>query len=219
MALELYTKELLTIQRSNRWEWFIKNAVLCIPDEVSELRRIFDEQKIDIKSFSNDVYRLLMCTDEKINCLRLMGAANSGKTLIAQLLVSPFISAYVNNHNSENEFYLSSFLNKSVCLCEELMITPATAEDFKSILGGVKIDISKKYTNKQILIRTPIIVTSNHLNFGRGHLNPVDERALGLRCYDYHFTTPIRPRCHISLASLSYLIYMSCDLANKKYVM
>lgn len=217
--MELYTKEMLTIQRSNRWEWFIKSAIHSVPAEVEELRNMFRVQKININCFANSLFRVLMCCDEKINCLRLLGVANSGKTLIAQLIVSSFISAYVNNHNSENEFYLSTFLNKAICLCEELMITPATAEDFKSILGGASLEISKKYTNKQILTRTPIIVTSNHRNFGRGHLNPVDEQALTKRCFDYYFVTPYKPKVHITAPSLAYLMYTSCDLYNKKYVL
>lgn len=209
---------MLTIQRANRWEWFIKSAVNSKPAEVEELRTLFNNQRINITCFANSLYRVLMCTDEKKNCLRLLGTANSGKTLIAQLIVSPFISAYVNNHNSENEFYLSSFLNKSICLCEELMVTPATGEDFKSILGGASLEISKKYTNKQILKRTPIIVTSNHRSFGRGHLAPVDEAALSLRCFDYYFVTPYKPKVHISAPSLAYLMYTECTLDfNKKY--
>lgn len=214
VALELYIKEVLTVQRHDRWLWFVKNAEY-FPEEVNELINIFNAQKIDITKFANDVYLLLRCMDPKINCLRLIGLPNSGKSLIGQLLVSPFVSSYVNNHNSENEFYLSSFLNKAVCICEELMITPATAEDFKSILGGAKLDISKKYTSKQVLIRTPIIVTSNHEKFGRGHLNPADEYALSIRCYTYFFINAYKPKCNISLSALAYLIYTYCDYPNK----
>lgn len=205
IAQEMYIKECLYLQRANRWSWFIKYADY-IPDQVNELEKLFKAQNIDIPTFCNDVFHLLNLTDPKKNCLLLYGHANSGKSLIGQLLVQGFISSYVNNHNSENEFYLSSFLNKAICICEELMITPATAEDFKSILGGANIDISKKYTAKQVLTRTPIIVTSNHKNFGRGHLNPLDEIALRLRCYSYYFSTPYRPSVTITLPALSFFI-------------
>lgn len=209
IALELFIKESLVLQRQDRWGWFVSHAS-NIPDEVRQLELLFATQLIDISMFANSLFDILQETDPKINCLRLVGTPNSGKTLIAQLLVQPFISAYVNNHNSENEFYLSSFLNKSICLCEELMCTPATAEDFKSILGGQKIDISKKYTAKQILIRTPIIVTSNHLKFGRGHLNPSDEIALSLRCQTYLFSTQFKPLFTITLPAFAYLMLISC---------
>lgn len=205
VCLELYIKELLEIQRENRWSWLMQYAQ-NIPSEVSEFKRLFAAQNIDLKCFCSDLYKLLMCVDPKKNCLRLIGAANSGKTLIAQLIAQEFVTGYVNNHNSENEFYLSTFLNKAICLAEELMITPATAEDFKSILGGATLEISKKYTAKQTLIRTPVIVTSNHAKFGRGHVSPVDEYALQLRCYTYQFIVPFKPNTRLSLAALCYLI-------------
>lgn len=218
IALELYIKELLELQRRDRWLWFIRQAENFDVNEVNELRKIFSIQGVDLIKFSNDVYCILRMIDPKINCLRIIGLSNTCKSLVGQLIVEDFISSYVNNHNSENEFYLSSFLNKSICICEELMVTPATAEDFKSILGGAKLDISKKYTSKQVLIRTPIIVTSNHAKFGRGHLSPSDEHALDNRCYTYYFNTPYRPKIKITMPSLAYLIYVSCSMSNKNSV-
>lgn len=214
IALEMYIKELLTLQRHNRWSWFVKYAQ-DLPEEINEIKQILNLNKIDFEMFANDVYFLFNMVDPKMNCLRLIGVPNSGKTLLAQLLCQPFISAYVNNHNSENEFYLSSFLNKAVCLCEELMITPATAEDFKSILGGQPIEISKKYTTKQTLIRTPIIVTSNHDKFGRGHLAPLDEVALSLRCMTHRFSTQYKPKVQVTLPALSYFVFDYCSITNK----
>lgn len=217
IALELYIKELLDLQRNDRWCWYVTTAEYYDPIQVEELRHLFALQNINIIHFANDVYALFKCIDEKRNCLRLIGNSNTCKTLIGTLLVEMFVSAYVNNHNSENEFYLSSFLNKAVCLCEELMLTPATAEDFKSVLGGAKLEISKKYTAKQTLIRTPIIVTSNHSKFGRGHLDPKDEAALANRCYTYRFNIPYKPKVRITAPSLSYLIYVSCTMSNKNF--
>lgn len=161
---------------------------------------------MDPKLFVVSLKRWLNCEDEKLNCLRIFGTPNSGKTLLARLICNNFICAFVNNHNSENEFYLSCFLNKAIALCEELMITPATAEDFKSILGGAPLMISKKYNEKQVLIRTPILVTSNHKLFGRGHVPPADEDALCKRCIDYHFTVSYRPKCHVTSEAFAHFV-------------
>lgn len=214
IALEMYIKECLNLQRNDRWVWLCKYAEYN-GGEVNEFKRLFATQNIDIKKFSNDVYDLLRCTEHKRNCLRLWGVANSGKSLIAQLIASVFISAYVNNHNSENEFFLSCFLNTAIALCEEMFVTQATAEDMKSIMGGAPLLVSKKYTAKQILSRTPIIITSNHALFGRGHLAPVDENALKIRCFSYNFTTQFVPKMTLSVPALAYLIYVSCDRPNK----
>lgn len=218
ISLEMYLKEVLDVQRQDRWMWFCKYAKY-LPDEINELKMLFDAQNIDLTNFSNYIYDVLRCVDPKINCVRLVGVPNSGKTLIAQLIGSCFVSAYLNNHNSENEFYLSSCLNKAIGIFEELFVTTATAEDLKSILAGAKLDISKKYTAKQILIRTPIIVTSNHNLFGRGHLAPLDEKALSTRCYTVYFSAPYKPAITITLPALSYLIYESCDNINKNVLL
>lgn len=208
IALELYTKDCLELQRANRWEWFIKDAPHhCYhPEQCRELSNLFRKNNIVISDFVRDLYKVLMCIDEKKNTLRLIGTSNSGKSLLAAAICDSFVCAYVNNHNSENEFYLSSFLNKAVCLCEELFTTTATAEDFKSILAGAPISISKKYNEKQKLCRTPIIVTSNHSKFGRGHITAVDELALQNRCYTYVFTAEVRPACHIDPITVAHFL-------------
>lgn len=207
LALELFNKDSLELQKRNRWQWLINDAN-CHIEQCGELARLLNRNNIDVTEFVKCIFNVLNCIDEKKNCLRLIGIPNSGKTLIAQLICQKFLCAYVNNHNSENEFYLSCFLNKSICLCEELMITPATAEDFKSILGGMPLLISKKYNEKQVLARTPIIVTSNHEKFGRGHLNPADEEALSKRCYTFYFNHIVKPECHIDVESFSHMMYV-----------
>lgn len=204
VGLELFVKDNLELQRKNRWDWLVSTEEYDF-DQHQEILHIFEINNIDIRSFMNTLYVILNCVNEKINCLFLYGASNSCKTLIARLICNTFVHACVNNHNSENEFFLSCFLNKGIALCEELMITPATAEDFKSILGGAPLMISKKYNEKQVLIRTPIIVTSNHDNFGRGHVPPLDEAALKNRCFTYKFTSPYKPKCHISAPAFAHV--------------
>lgn len=209
VALELYIKDCLDIQRYDRWNWMlVNNSDQCQGngEQCRELSIIFKNNHINIGEFAKAVHDVLNCVDEKKNCLRLIGCSNSCKTLIASCIAAPFITSYVNNHNSENEFYLSAFLNKTLALCEELFVTTATAEDFKSILGGAPLNISKKYNEKQILTRTPVIVTSNHEKFGRGHIPLVDEAALANRCFTFRFSVPYKPKCHIEPASLAHYL-------------
>lgn len=204
IAIDIFTKDSLDIQRANRFS-FLLNGGQYIQEQVDALRQIFVNNQIDIRAFCDDVFAILSCKYNKINCLRLIGPSNSGKTLIARLICNGFICSYVNNHNSENEFYLSCFLNKCICLCEELLVSQATAEDFKSILGGAELLISKKFHEKQVLTRTPIIITSNHELFGRGHLNPLDERALRNRCITYNFRVTCDPPCNITQVAFKWL--------------
>lgn len=67
----------------------------------------------------------------------------------------------------------------------------------KSVLGGQNIDVAKKFNEKQLLCRTPVIITSNYSRFGRGHLCPTDELALCLRCNTYNFTIAYKPKIRL----------------------
>lgn len=209
VAFELFVKDCLELQRCNRWAWLTKDiGEICdTPNECAELAKLFRCNQIDPSKFAYDVFRVLMCVDEKKNTLRLIGTPNSCKSLLAFGISHDFICAYVNNHNSENEFYFSCFLNKSICLCEELFTTTATAEDFKSILAGSPIMVSKKYNEKQLLSRTPIILTSNHVKLGRGHLGSIDEAALSERCFTYVFHCAFKPACHVTPRGVAHFLY------------
>lgn len=207
-SLELFIKDSLEIQRRNRWEYMCAHAVYNHQEE-TELLRLFDKQLINIIDFQRALKSVLLCDHPKKNCLKLWGSPNSGKSLLAQLICNCFISCYANNHGSENEFFLSNFLNKSIILCVELYITQATCEDFKSILAGAPIDICKKFQEKQILSRTPVIVTSNFSLFGRGHLSPMDENALQLRCNSFMFSAEFTPSCQITAPSFYHLMWLA----------
>lgn len=206
-ALELFIKDSLELQRRNRWEYMLSHANYSL-DEEEELLRLFTVQRINPIEFANALKTVLNCEKPKKNCIRLIGAPNSGKTLIGQLIASCFITCYANNHGSENEFFMSNFLNKALILCEELYVTQATCEDFKSILGGANIDISKKYSEKQILSRTPVLITSNFELFGRGHLNNTDENALITRCFTFRFTSAFVPRITITAPSMYHFLWL-----------
>lgn len=208
-ALELFIKDSLEIQRRDRWSYMMSFAKFNYEEE-KEILNLLKTQGINPIEFSNAIKKVFLCSEEKINCVRLTGVANSGKSLLFQLITSCFITCYANNHGSENEFYMSNFLNKAVILCEELYVTQATCEDFKSILGGANIDIAKKYSEKQILSRTPILITSNFEHFGRGHLSPIDENALKSRCISFSFSFSFSPKVHITAPSMFHFLWL-CD--------
>lgn len=204
--IDLHIKDNLELQRKNRWEWLIGHQKF-LPEEEYELLNIFRAQNIDPEYFMTCLYDLLLCKNHKRNCIRFWGIPNSCKSLIAQLIVDCFICAYANNHGSEQEFFFSNFLNKAIILCEELYVTTATIEDFKSILGGAPIDISKKFHEKQLMSRTPFIITSNFKLFGRGHLPPIDEEAILTRCYDFEFNCIYKPKITITAPAFYHLMH------------
>lgn len=198
----------LDLQRVDMFKYACMYALSENSDPVAfaEFDKIFNLNNINISYFVKCLKSVLNKTERKINAMRLIGVPNSGKTLLANCICEPFITCYNNNHGSENEFYLSNMLNKSIILCEELYVTVATAEDFKSVLGGQPIDIAKKFSEKQLLSRTPVIITSNYDRLGRGHLSQTDENALRLRCFTFDFNLPFQPA--IKLTSCQFYLYI-----------
>lgn len=198
-ALELHIKLQLDKQRENMWKYATNAALKCELDsqQFNEFDKIFRLNNIDPSTFAWTVKNILEKHESKINAIRITGLPDTGKTLISNCIVEPFICCRMNNHGSENEFFMSNMLNKAIIQCEELYITIATAEDFKSVLGGQLIDIAKKFNEKQLLTRTPVIITSNYDRFGRGHIPPTDERALAIRCYNYKFNSKVSPNCKL----------------------
>lgn len=207
IGLDLFIKDSLELQRRDRWEWLISKQKF-LPTQEHEILNILCGNNIDPQYFAECVREVFLCDPaSKKNCIKLYGLPNSGKSLIGQLLCENFICSYNSNHGSEQPFFFSNFLNKSIVLCEELFVTPATIEDYKSILGGACIDIDKKYNEKQLLCRTPIIITSNHKLFGRGHLHHVDEAALNTRCYCFEFSYEYKPSCTVTAAAMAHLLH------------
>ncbi|GBO20247.1 hypothetical protein AVEN_188044-1 [Araneus ventricosus] len=202
VALDLFFKDSLELQCSNRWKWLLSQEQ-GLPEQETEIVNCLLAQEINPVYFVKCVRDVLQCNPKlKINCIKLLGLPNSGKSLIAQLICRNFICSYNSNHGSEESFF-SNFLNRAIVLCEELYITKATVEDYKSILGGAPLDIEKKHVDKQILCRTPIIITSNYILFGRGYLAPVDENAFTSRCYYFEFTKEFKPSCTVTASAMA----------------
>lgn len=191
------------------WIYAISKYTLGLvdPEQQFVFQELFSANQVDPHHFATSLMTVLNKSQQKINCLRIYGTPNSCKSLIANLIVEPFICCYMNNHGSENEFYASNMLNKSIILCEELYVTVATAEDFKSILGGQPIDISKKFNEKQLLCRTPVVITSNYYLLGRGHLPALDENALNIRTITYHFNTEFKPRVKLTCDQFYHFMF------------
>lgn len=207
-ALELSIKYDLDSQRADMWEYAIAKSreYPMEPAQVNEFKNIFKMNNIDLKLFAKNLKLILNKEVFKINTLRILGKPGTCKTLIADCIVGPFVHIVLNNHGSEGQFYLSNMLNKAIIQCEELYLTTATAEDFKSILGGHPIDVDKKFLEKQLMQRTPIIVTTNYTKFGRGHLSPLDEGALACRCITYRFDCEYKPTIPLNFANFYYFI-------------
>nr|QJI53746.1 MAG: nonstructural protein 1 [Densovirinae sp.]QJI53761.1 MAG: hypothetical protein [Densovirinae sp.] len=209
-AIDLYIKDNIEIQRRDRWEYLLAFSKYNYQEE-AELLRLFATQRINVIDFARNLKTVLNCEHPKINMIKMWGAPNTGKSLIARLITENFITCFACMKNSENEFSMSNFLNKAVILCDELYITRNTIEDYKIICSGAPHDLSKKFYDKQLLCRTPMIVTSNYCYYGRGHLPPVDEEALCTRAITYNFDSVFQPNVMITAPSFAHLMWAAAN--------
>lgn len=183
-------KHRLFRERSNRYNVIINDPITESGVEI--FYKIFKRQGVDPREFCNNLYDWANCTRHKLNTIKLWGAPNTCKSLISLTMASRFVTCYCTNHGSLGDFFYAPMLNKSIINLEELQVTCATADDFKSILGGATIDFNEKHTVvRQRLTRTPVVVTSNWEKFGRGMISCLDENALNKRCFSYMFNQPI----------------------------
>ena len=173
---------------------FERKNMMDLQDASLVLDEHFRKNSIDPASFVEDLFKVLRQDEYKMNTFRITGAPDTGKSLILRAVVEPFIANIQGVSGCASEFYFADMVNKSVILLEELWVTDATADDFKSLLSGYPFQVAVKHSNhRETILRTPVLVTSNHAEFGKGYLNPTDEEALGRRCYTYRFDVKFEP--------------------------
>lgn len=126
----------------------------------------------------------------KINTLVLQGASNTGKSLLAKLIVGGYNVGTVARTTESNNFIFQNLLGKTVGLMEEPFITKMTVNDFKQLLGGERMEIGVKHRDREWLDRLPIICTTNDIQLA-DRCNSIDCQAINNRCIYYRLTTPI----------------------------
>lgn len=202
-SISLYIKKRLYTEREDRFGFLLKCAKDGDSHSRNAISELFIRNNIVPHSFVRDLEKVLNCEEAKINCLFLLGPSNTGKSFIAQGIAYHFITGYASCANSVSEFSYENFLNKSLILLEEPFVTDATCDDMKNILAGASIKVGKTYMSKQDLYRTPVIMTGNHENLGKGYLNPKDEIALRNRLCIYEFGEPYVPSMYITPEQLA----------------
>nr|DAC81433.1 TPA_asm: NS1 [Tasmanian devil feces monodnaparvovirus 2] len=193
-------------ETKDRWSHLIKDKAEVTQTELNEWDRFFKCHGTNVNQFGQAIKNTLTCKDQKINCLKLIGPPSTGKTMIVNLIASKFLTHYCTMCGSKSDFYYDGMCNKSLIVVEEIFVIPQQADDFKSIMCGAPLSVNKKFHDKQSLSRTPMLITSNHNLFGRGHLAQADEQALNSRCYIFNFNSAFHPQCSMTCEGLMYFL-------------
>lgn len=121
------------------------------------------KQGWDVIKLINDVVDVLDKKREKVNTIALIGASNSGKTVMfAQPLVKicRFVGQ-VGNRGNASEFIWQECVNTRLISMEECCMAPEFYEDLKLLFGGEVMRVAVKHQSYATLERTPVILTGN----------------------------------------------------------
>lgn len=215
-ALDIARQLSADMQRRSMWGWMEQKCIMPTEENFNLLSSLFQTQQISPLLFAQSLKSILTRQDPKINTLRLVGAANSCKSLLVQAIGSIYNTAFMSNSGSGSDFYFNDCIGRNLIILEEVFITPQTVDDFKSVLSGYTIGVNiKQQPRRQILKDTPILMTSNHIQFGKGFLSGIDESALSLRCRTFNFPHQFKPTSYISPTEIcGYFVKLLRDEQN-----
>lgn len=180
-------------QKDNMWG-YLYTKIKTIASDYVLLENTLGKTVDNIQMLSLDLSRTLNMESPKVRTLRLVGATNTGKSVIAQAIGKCFLTTFLTNTGSGSDFFLNGALNKALLVLEEIFVTQGNVDDFKTLLSGYALSVNvKQQTERETLSNTPIIATSNHDRFGKGCLSAVDETALSARCYTHHLNGKFEP--------------------------
>lgn len=199
-----YVRKMHFDKQKHRLFQFMKQSVIPVKNDFFEI--LCKNNEIDCKTFANDIIAWLECRDFKKNTLKIIGEVNSGKTLIANLFRQVFICSNWLNSSTGSAFNFGNLIYTCIIIVEEPFVPPTLTEDFKSLCGGATLSVDVKYSTFENLERTPVLITSNFTNIGRGYSSLVSERAIDIRSYYYYFNSPIETKEKITPGHLLYFL-------------
>ncbi len=161
-----------------------------ITDGVVWLEDLFTANEIDGKKFMLDAIKVLDMAEKKVNAFAIVGPANSGKSLIVDLMTNMLTCGTVSRRGEQSAFVFDNLLDSAVALMEEPRIVNATVNDFKYLLGGQKLQVDVKHQKKQWLHRIPVMISSN-TPIG-ALVSGADRLALEARVVTYRFRAQIQ---------------------------
>lgn len=180
----------------------------CYADSEENIQRgvdwlefMFNMNHIPVHALLTDIIKILDMKVNKVNCLCSYGQANTGKTLLANLIASHltvsdqyliFFSpleyliklwSLIGRRGDQTAFHFDNLLNRTVALMEEPRITMTTKNDYKNLLGGDSFEIDVKHSARRFLKRIHVIATTKEEL--AWHKHSVERNALMSRVKQY----------------------------------
>lgn len=191
----------INLERKCQWTWFKQNA--GSNGDASLIENFLSNNSINFKEFTRCVKEVLQLSHKKINALYFWGAPNSGKTMLANLIIKIFNArSILKNGDSVSSFYYEPIINSSIVLIEEPFIIPINLEDMKILLGAGELQVNVKYQPLQRTVRIPYLITSNFNLLSRGYASGISEKAIKTRVHMFKFNQPFKSKSVLTSADL-----------------
>lgn len=140
-----------------------------IEESLTHIEMLLLHQYKSFEQIALFVKRLYEITEKilpKLNTLHIIGEPNSGKSWFAEMVVSFYMNiGHVKNFTRHTSFPLNDCPNRRILLWNEPSIAPSHFETVKMLTGGDPCPAAVKYEGDSTIIRTPLIITSNHSVF------------------------------------------------------
>jgi hypothetical protein len=169
---------------------FIKyNNCMSIDDSVEWMYKIMDFNNFDLMEFVGTIFDVMDRITNKRNAIMFKGPPNAGKTLVAESLAYACIFyCNVQSFSKGQQFPFMDAVGTRCFMINEPRFTDEYGETLKNILEGCPTHVNVKYESKQMLSRTPVLITSNHKLSMYLQQNPdVQERAFQARMFTFNF--------------------------------
>lgn len=139
--------------------WSMSGIAAKYPPHPDYIHRILAHQGVLPTDFDQIFYKWITKQDLKKNTIVLWGPSNTGKSAFLSGLKMCLNWGEIVNSNT---FAFEGLINTQIGIWEEPLISPELAEKAKQIFEGMETSIPVKYRKPTKLMRTPIIITTNH---------------------------------------------------------
>ncbi|XP_033610052.1 uncharacterized protein LOC111871565 isoform X2 [Cryptotermes secundus] len=156
-------KSLQEIKKEHYYQLLIDNFGISIykPQNVSLLSSIFSSNNIAIDDFFSKFLLIHSTNITKINTFVFQGPTNTGKSLLASLLLADTKPTRIARERNKSNFHLDQLPNSTSVIFEEPIIDQTTVGTWKLLLEGAPIPTDMKHADKEIIYRLPIFTTTN----------------------------------------------------------
>ncbi|PNF30105.1 hypothetical protein B7P43_CG03137 [Cryptotermes secundus] len=190
--IKIHTIEALqTIKTKHYYQLIIDSFDLSLVQQpnVSLLSRLFSSNSISVDTFFAKFLIIHSTNITKINTLVIHGQTNTGKSLLLNLVLSDTKPTTIARERDKSNFHLDQLPNSTAVLFEEPIIDQTTIGTWKLLLEGSPIPTDMKHSDKEIINRLPVFISTNQPIWN--WVSAEDVSPLKQRLFQFDLTTQI----------------------------